>query len=145
MAQTTSVITQNRQWPQDGDPPEWLQQWAPSEVHAFRGELQRPVEAPTSLAWARAERALPEDLRQAARGEATLHAAFHTLAHHQEEQARTAADLLERETWALTVILAMIGPIWASRANPTLRFALDRPAEPVPYHLELGRFPIWRH
>jgi hypothetical protein len=60
-----------------------------------------------------------------------------TLAHYQEEQARTAADLLERETWALTAILTRSEPIWRQLPNPTLRFVLSHPDE---LHLELGSY-----
>ncbi|MGH2346361.1 MAG: hypothetical protein ACRDG4_14135 [Chloroflexota bacterium] len=86
------------------------------------------------------QRSLPEDLRQVASGEAVLADAFLALARYQDEQARTAADLLERETWALTRILAASAPIWKHLASPTLRFVPDCPDEPVPYHLELGHF-----
>lgn len=86
-------------------------------------------------------RALPEDLLRAAHGEATLTEAFQTLVRYREEQARAAADLLERETWALTAILATSGPIWNHLKCPTLRFPLDSPGKPVSYHLELGHFP----
>jgi len=83
---------------------------------------------------------LPEDLRQVASGTVALDDAFLRLAHHQDEQAHTAADLLERETWALTMILIGSAPLWNHRASPTLRFEPDRPNEPVRYHLELGLF-----
>jgi len=82
-------------------------------------------------------RALPEDLRRAARGEAALDEAFETLAHYQEELARIATDVLERETWVLTAIIIRSGPIWDHLRCPTLRFVPDRPDEP---YLELGIF-----
>ena len=99
-------------------------------------EIGWPAEA-TNLIQADDGPALPEELRQAARGEAALTEALLTLAHHQEEQARTAADLLERETWALTAILERSAPIWRHLPQPTLRFVPDRPDAP---HLELGLF-----
>ena len=79
----------------------------------------------------------PEELQRAARGEAVLTEALLTLAQLQEEQARTAADLLERETWALTAILERSAPIWGQLPDPTLRFVPDHPDAP---HLELGLF-----
>jgi len=48
---------------------------------------------------------LHEDLRRASRGEVGVYAAFQTLVQVQEEQARAAADLIEQETWALTLII----------------------------------------
>jgi hypothetical protein len=50
---------------------------------------------------------------------------------------RTAADLLERETWALTAILDRSAPIWQHLANPVLRFPPERIDQPC---LELGTF-----
>jgi hypothetical protein len=82
-------------------------------------------------------RALPEELWSVARGESALTEALLTLAHHQAEQAYSAAELLERETWALTAILERIAPLWRHLPQPTLRFASDRPDAP---HLELGLF-----
>src|SRR5260370_42094710 len=81
--------------------------------------------------------ALPEELQRAARGEAVLTEALLTLAQHQEEQARTAADLLERETWALTAILERSAPIWGQLPEPTLRLVPDHPDAA---QLELGLF-----
>jgi hypothetical protein len=60
-----------------------------------------------------------------------------TLALYQEEQARTAAALLERETWVLTAILERSAPIWQYLPTPTLRFVPDQPGAA---HLELGHF-----
>ncbi len=80
------------------------------------------------------------DLQRAACSEAMLDQAFHTFAYYQEEQARAEADLLERETWTLTTILNASEPIWAHKANSTLRFAPEQSGRPLPYHLELGRF-----
>ncbi len=102
--------------------------------------IQWPGNA-TCLAQDDGRRAVREDLRRAARGEAPLGASFQTFALCQEEQARAGADLLERETWALTMILSASGPIWKQLASPTLRFTLDHRGEPIPYHLELGHFP----
>ncbi len=95
-----------------------------------------PAEA-TNLIQADDGPALPEELRRAARGEAVLTEALLTLAQHQEEQARTAADLLERETWALTAILERSAPIWGYLPDSTLRFVPDHSDAP---HLELGLF-----
>jgi hypothetical protein len=81
--------------------------------------------------------ALPEGLLRAAWGEAALDEALLTLANHQEHQARTSADLLERETWALTAIMELSAPIWRQLLFPTLRFGTDSADEP---HLELGHF-----
>lgn len=81
-----------------------------------------------------------EELRRVASGEAALADAFLALASYQDEQARTAADLLERESWALTRILAAGAPVWSQLASPTLRFVPGCPDEPAPYYLELGLF-----
>ncbi len=95
-----------------------------------------PAEAPDPMQ-PHSGPALPEELQRAARGEAVLAEALLTLAHYQEELACTAAGLLERETWALTVILTRSEPIWKHLPNPTLRFMLGHPDEP---HLEVGSF-----
>lgn len=84
--------------------------------------------------------ALPEDLRRAAQGEIGLVDAIHAIIRRHELQACTAADLLERETWALAAILAAGGPLWDRLASPTLRFLIDQVPEPTLYYLELGRF-----
>ncbi len=99
-------------------------------------ELGWAVEA-TSVMQAHGKRALHEELRREARGEIALAEVMLTLVQHQEEQARTAADLLERETWALTVILERSVPIWRHLPDPTLRFVPDHPDAP---HLEVGCF-----
>lgn len=80
------------------------------------------------------------DLRRAAQGETPLYDTFPTLARYREAHAHTAADLFERETWALTVIVNASESIWTNPASPTLRFAIPGPDGPAPYHLELGRF-----
>jgi hypothetical protein len=87
--------------------------------------------------WADEGRAVAEPLRRAAQGDVVLAEAMLTLAHYQEEQARTAAALLERETWVLTAILERSAPIWRYLPTATLRFALDPPGAT---HLELGHF-----
>ena len=99
-------------------------------------ELGCPADA-TSVMRAHGRRALPEELGRGARGEIALAEVMLTLAQHQEEQARTAADLLARETWALTMILERSAPIWRHLPDPTLRFVPDHPDAP---HLEVGCF-----
>jgi hypothetical protein len=76
-------------------------------------------------------------LRRAAQGDLVLAEAMLTLAHHQEEQVRASAVLLERETWVLTAILERSAPIWRFLPTPTLCFA---PNPPGATHLELGHF-----
>ena len=83
---------------------------------------------------------LHEGLRRASRGEVGVYAAFQTLAQAQEEQARAAADLLEDETWALTLIIGASEAIWRLLPGQTLRFALDTPTRAEGASLELGRF-----
>ena len=95
-----------------------------------------PAEA-TNPIQADGGRAFPEELRRAANGEIAVAEVLLTLAQHQEEQARTAADLLERETWALTAILERSAPLWRHLPDHTLRFVPDHPAAPV---LEVGCF-----
>jgi len=82
----------------------------------------------------------PEDLRRAANHSTTLIEAFDIIAGYQEEQARAAADLTERETWAVTRVLIASEPIWSHLPRPTLRFALSRSSDSEPSHLEVGRF-----
>jgi hypothetical protein len=84
--------------------------------------------------------AIPADLHRAARREMAPREAFQILAFYQDEHAREAADLLERETWALMAILASSNPIWNHRDSPTLRFMLDCSSTPLSSHVELGRF-----
>jgi hypothetical protein len=79
----------------------------------------------TSLQQAHDSRPFPEALRRAARGETPMAEVLLTLAQYQEEQAQTAAELLERERWALTAILERSAPIWEHLPDPTLRFVLD--------------------
>ncbi|HXT37957.1 MAG TPA: hypothetical protein VN837_20470 [Chloroflexota bacterium] len=69
-----------------------------------------------------------------------LHETFQTLAFSQEEQEREAADLLEREIWAVTRIMAVSTPIWNQNPSPVLSFSLGHLSEPAPYRLELSRF-----
>ena len=83
---------------------------------------------------------LHEDLRRASRGEVGVYAAFQTLLQVQEEQARAAADLIEQETWALTLIIGASEAIWRLLPGQTLRFALDTPTRAEGASLELGRF-----
>ncbi|HXT34873.1 MAG TPA: hypothetical protein VN837_04775 [Chloroflexota bacterium] len=83
---------------------------------------------------------IPDDLRKAGHPKPALGQAFQTIANYREEQDRIAADLLEREIWVVTVILALSAPVWNQLATPTLEFRLDQPSEPVPYHIELGCF-----
>jgi hypothetical protein len=81
--------------------------------------------------------AVPDDLQQVAHGEVALTDALLTLAYHAGEQTLVAADLLERETWALTALLERCAPIWQYLADPILRFAPERADQP---RLELGIF-----
>jgi hypothetical protein len=62
---------------------------------------------------------------------------MHALDARQEEQARTATALLEREVWAATLLIEASKPIWAYLGSPTLRFM---PARATDYHLELGYY-----
>ena len=80
------------------------------------------------------------ELRRAAQGSASLYEAFHTFARYQDAHAHAAADLFEREIWAMTVIVNASDTLWVQPASPTLRFAIPGPTGPAPYHLELGRF-----
>jgi hypothetical protein len=109
------------------------------EEHVTEGGWQLPGCGVRS-SWPGAELVLPKDLQRAACGQLPLHEACQTLAHYQEEQARAAVDLLERETWAVTVLLAASGPIWHRVGRPTLRFTLPRAVESVLCHLEVGYF-----
>ncbi len=136
MTHTTSVIAQQGQWPQQPEAARWL--WR-EEVQAYGGGLRSPCSIPDSP-WPEDETVCPPDLQRAACGEVPLQEAFQTLAYYQEEQTRAAVDLLEQETWAVTVHLAASGPIWSHIGRPTLRFALDCAAQSVPCHLELGTF-----
>ena len=61
---------------------------------------------------------LLEMLQQVAAGKAPLAQAFQVLAHHQDELMRNAADLREREVWALSVILAISSPLWQIHRIP---------------------------
>jgi hypothetical protein len=72
-----------------------------------------------------------------ASGEVALPAAFQSLADYQDELARAAADMREREVWTLTALLASSGPLWQDPARPLLRFLPDRPDEP---YLALGSY-----
>lgn len=81
-----------------------------------------------------------EDLRCAAYSEATLQEAFLTFLRSQEEQAHTAADLLDREVWATTALLEASDALWDHLAEPTVRFAPDDRDAAEPCYLELGRF-----
>lgn len=82
----------------------------------------------------------PEELVRVARLAIPLDEAFLTLARYQDEQSRMAADLLERETWALTALLERSAPLWQQAAQPTLRFEIGHLGEGETYHLEVGRF-----
>ena len=92
-------------------------------------------QAATELKWPR-----HADLRRAAQGEVSLYEAFQTLVRYREAHAQTAAELFERETWAMTVLVDASESLWTQPASPTLRFAIPGPDGPAPYHLELGRF-----
>jgi hypothetical protein len=93
----------------------------------------------------RTDRALGGDappiaLERMVRRPVPLDEAFLAFARFQEEQARLAAELLERERWALTLLLARSAPLWRQAGLRTLRFAVGLPAAPAPYHIELGSF-----
>ncbi len=81
--------------------------------------------------------AVAEALRRVARGEVPLSEAMLTVAYYAGEQALAEADLLERETWALTALLDRCAPIWQHLADPILRFPPDCADQP---RLELGTF-----
>jgi hypothetical protein len=85
-------------------------------------------------------RELPEDLWRVAEGEAGLYEAFHTLSLVQDDQARSAADLHERETWAATLLIGASAAIWSNVPSPTLRFVISTPPDAEQCHVELGRF-----
>jgi hypothetical protein len=70
-------------------------------------------------------------------GQAALPAAFQSLADYQDELARAAADMREREVWALTALLAISGPLWHDPARPLLRFLPDCSDQP---YLALGSY-----
>ena len=89
---------------------------------------------------ANGNRGLREDLRRVSRGEIGVYEAFQTLTQSQEEQKRAAADLLEHETWAVTLLSGASEAIWRQLPGPTLRFALDTSCDSERSHLELGRF-----
>jgi hypothetical protein len=78
-----------------------------------------------------------EMLQPVATGEASLVTAFQTLACYQDELTPNAADLREREVWALTAILTISGPLWQNPSHPVMQFMPDRPGDS---HLELGTF-----
>lgn len=82
----------------------------------------------------------PDPLRKTVGQGGTIFEVFQTIAYQREEQERVAADLLERETWAVTCLLIASAPIWARNTNLTLNFPLDQRNEPVAYRLELGLF-----
>jgi hypothetical protein len=84
--------------------------------------------------------ASPSDLQRVASGQVALGEALQLLSQCREEQMRADADLREREAWAVTSILARAETVWDLLARPTLRFTLDRLGDPVPYHLEVGRY-----
>jgi hypothetical protein len=73
-------------------------------------------------------------------GQVPLGDALQILAQFQEEHMCLAADLCEREAWVVTSILDRSEVAWDLLAKPTLRFTVDRPGEPMPYHLEVGRY-----
>jgi hypothetical protein len=66
--------------------------------------------------------------------------AFQTLALQQEVQALGAVELLEREIWVVTAILATSGPIWRQLPQPTISFPLRSSQGPATCHLEVGIF-----
>jgi len=80
------------------------------------------------------------ELGRACRGEVGVYAAFQTLAQAHEEQTRAAADLLEHEILATTLIVGASEAIWGLLPGPTLRFALDDPTGTAGSYVELGRF-----
>ncbi len=82
----------------------------------------------------------PSPRRGATGAASPLYETFQSLSFSQEEQGRSAADLLEREIWAVTRIMAVSTPIWNQNPSPILSFSLGHLSEPVPYRLELSRF-----
>jgi len=82
----------------------------------------------------------PDPIRKVNGQGGSLVETFQAIAYYQEEQERAAADLLERETWAVSRMLLASAPIWHQNPGLTLSFSLDQPGEAVPYRLELGLF-----
>lgn len=84
---------------------------------------------------------IPRDpLRKTVGQGGTIFETFQAIAYQREEQERVAADLLEREIWAVTRLLAASAPIWDQKPGLTLSFPLEQPNEPVVYRLELSVF-----
>ncbi|HVC80257.1 MAG TPA: hypothetical protein VNL35_07130 [Chloroflexota bacterium] len=83
---------------------------------------------------------LPFARREAGGITGPLYETFQSLAFSQEEQEREAGDLLEREIWAVTRIMAVSAPIWNQNPSPIVSFSLGHTSEPAPYRLELSRF-----
>jgi len=82
----------------------------------------------------------PDPLRKVAAQGGSIFETFQAIAYYQEEQERIAADLLERETWAVSRMLTAGAPIWNQNPALTLSFPLEQSGESVPYRLELGLF-----
>jgi hypothetical protein len=84
---------------------------------------------------------LPSDpLRKVSGQGGTLFETFQAIGYYQEEQERAAADLLEREIWAVSRMLIASAPIWNQNPGMTLSFPLNQSEEAVPYRMELGLF-----
>jgi hypothetical protein len=101
--------------------------------------VNRP-DAPTGGPIVERPRIPPDPIRKVNGQGGSLFETFQAIAYYQEEQERAAADLLERETWAVSRMLLASAPIWHQNPGLTLSFSLDQPGEAVPYRLELGRF-----
>jgi hypothetical protein len=82
---------------------------------------------------------LEGDLLKTAQGHALLPDALATVVACREEQARVAAELLEREVWATKVLLEAAAGIWDRGAKPPLRFSMPS-GKQGQWHLEFGRF-----
>jgi hypothetical protein len=79
-----------------------------------------------------------ESLLRVSRGQAGLPEAFQTLNQYEDNQAREAADLLERETWAVTGIIEASGVVWHHLSSSTVRFVVDAFEHADHSHVELG-------
>ncbi len=81
-----------------------------------------------------------ERLRRVGSGQAGLWEAFQPLAQAQEDQARQAADLAEREAWAPAGMLEASNALWPHLTTPTLHLAVRSSDGDEATHVELGRY-----
>jgi hypothetical protein len=98
------------------------------------------IDVPRAAPTERTPAEVPGELRRVASGTIPLMDAFLTIARFREEQARVAADLLDREVWALTALLRASEPMWDGLGAPTLHFQIDHIEPETDSHLELGHF-----